>query len=379
MIDMVEKEEGNNSGGIRYRCKRCGHIFDGNAYTFLCPECGNSDVVEYNEQLPFKDPGPKPPLPPDTPKWEVIKEWCRKHKKLFLRLFVAFLAVVAGIMVISVFVLLLGKDDGKSGGGSEEFPSDEPEIIDTALVNVSVNGDMIIFKITPEDKGYEIWCSNGDAEEVLSDNSYDTKKLKEGECCKFSLRRDKSPYGYVKWIKEDSMYEYDYEYCKEPSYFPPEILCESKEENGKYKITVNVTKGTADTYFLQKNNGSDYVVEQSNGVFENLEEGATYRVWAKNGDAECEPKNVTIPNRETNITVKNIQMALDKPNMKISDIQRQYLGGKKASDIRVSPSVDGCTDLQALITYLSFNDKIKCKCESVEEKDGKISLRIKKQ
>ena len=112
---MVVKEEGNNSGGIKYRCKKCGHIFWGNAYTNQCPIDYSFDIEEYNGDVPppeeekpesHKKEPPQPPKPPETPpdpwqpKWKVIKAWILKHRKALIITAVILLAVEAAVFLL---------------------------------------------------------------------------------------------------------------------------------------------------------------------------------------------------------------------------------------------------------------------------------------
>ena len=33
---------------MKYKCKECGHVFEGNLSTDVCPECGSDEIVQYN-------------------------------------------------------------------------------------------------------------------------------------------------------------------------------------------------------------------------------------------------------------------------------------------------------------------------------------------
>lgn len=110
---MVVKEESNNSGGIKYRCKKCGHIFYGDAYTNQCPIDYSFDIEEYKGDIQppeeeksdshKKEPTQpsKPPVTPPIdddpwqPKWKVIKAWILKHRKALIITAVILLAIVA--------------------------------------------------------------------------------------------------------------------------------------------------------------------------------------------------------------------------------------------------------------------------------------------
>lgn len=356
---------------------------------YECPECHLSVYMEEingcvegapksaSDDNAVKDSPSKPDNQSEEniPTNKSFVKWIKEHKKI--------LTILGVIAVIILIIVLICCNDSTQ---PLDDPAPKPLVIsdtvdsDPITVKVFIKDKNIEFDNIPE--GYKIYFNDDNSEGSLKGKAYDIGKMNVGDICTFELRQGEKECDNVKW-ESDPMLEINGSklvYNKENPKFPPEIICKKTEENEKFKIIVTVTKGSADTFCLKKDGARGDVVEQSGGVFENLEPG-TYKVWAKNGTEACQPQEVSLTTEkesESKVTKDNIQKIL-------SEVSKGKMKGSEAYDILkiplqniiLEPSVDGQSNLNQLLNNI-YKEDTELKCESVVKKGDKFSVKIVK-
>lgn len=349
---------------VRYRCNipKCnGYEFDLEPNAPLkCPKCSRSNISRCDEHID-SDSEEKEKEPGENK----INKWIKEHKKLFIIL--GFLAV---IILIIVLICINQCNDSKSPENNDIVTVDSTKN-DSITVKVFIKDQNIVFDI-PE--GYKIYYEDDNSEGFLKGNVYGIGKMNDGDRCTFSLKdENENECSNVKWETQETypMLEIinNKLVCnKENPKFPPEIICKSTEENEKFKITVTVAKGSADTFCLEKEGEIGNVIEQSSGVFENLEPGI-YKVYAKNGIVKCQSQEMSLTPKkdvQSKLTKENIQVVLDKVSngqMKLSEASGFLC--VDLQNIKLSPKVRNQSNLNMLLNDIS-GEGINLKCESVD-------------
>lgn len=360
------------------KCKGYKFELDENS-PYECPKCGLSVFMKKingcvegaspssSNDNTVKDPPPSKPGNQNEENQTTNKsfiKWIKEHKLLTI------LVCLAVIILIIVLICINQCNDSKPPEKKGIVTVDSTKN-DSITVKVFIKDQNIVFDI-PE--GYKIYFDDDNSEGSLKGNVYDIGKMNDGDLCTFSLKlKDENECSNVKWetLETYPMLEIinNKLVCnKENPKFPPEIICKSTEENEKFKITVTVAKGSADTFCLEKEGEIGNVIEQSSGVFENLEPGI-YKVYAKNGIVKCQSQEMSLTPKkdvQSKLTKENIQVVLDKVSngqMKLSEASGFLC--VDLQNIKLSPKVRNQSNLNMLLNDIS-GEGINLKCESVD-------------
>lgn len=356
---------------MRYNCNNCNQTFDlGPNDPLVCPHC---NPICYNiSRIERMDPDSEEKKTGENK----INKWIKEHKKLLT----GFGFAVIIIILIIVLVCINQCNDSKPPENKGIVTVDSTKN-DSITVKVFIKDQNIVFDI-PE--GYKIYYEDDNSEGFLKGNVYGIGKMNDGDRCTFSLKdENENECSNVKWETQETypmleIINNKLVYNKENPQFPPEIICKSTEENEKFKITVTVAKGSADTFCLKKEGERGNVIEQSSGVFENLEPG-TYKVWAKNGTEACQHQEVTVTSQkelQSRVTKENIQNILDNVSKgKMKPSQAYDILSIPLQNIILDPSINGNMNMNQLLTDI-YNENTKLKCVSVEKSGSKFKVKI---
>jgi hypothetical protein len=289
----------------KYKCLDCGHQFEGDISTTQCPECGSPNIKPVG--------GGVPPIV-----WQVL----------------------AGLGVLVLIVILLKGCPPPTILMSLDTSSKEWLKISTqditpanlkALYKIEITND------STSQKDYQFFDGKSDF------TSYSSRDLIAGVTYHFFLVDKKTGIQpeNVKWNTNS--------YTKPLPPVQPEISI-SKEADcttKTYTITISVTKGNADMFYLGNKS-------QSSNVFTNVPDDSTYVIKAcdtPNGLYSEEHRVECATITEFHITEAQIQEVLDqvsKRQMKPGDALAKINEG---SNIRLTAIIDGNAKLHGALEF----------------------------
>ena len=295
----------------KYRCLDCGHQFEGDISTTQCPECGSPNIKPAG--------GGVPPIV-----WKVL----------------AGLGILLPIVIISIVLPPTTINMNLDSSAKDRLRISTLDITPAnlkALYKIEITND------STSQKDYQFFDGKGDF------TTYSTRDLIAGVTYHFFLVDKKTGIqpANVKWNTNS--------YTKPLPPVQPEISI-SKEADcttKTYTITISVTKGNADMFYLGNKS-------QTSNVFTNVPDGSTYVIKACDTQNNLYSVEHTITCRlitEFHITESEIQDALDKvskgeiyPGDALEKINRNI-------DIRLNNVIDGNRSLEAALQYAFDNGK----------------------
>ena len=292
----------------KYKCLDCGHQFEGDISTTECPKCGCPNIKPAG--------GSGGPLV-----WKVL----------------------GAITLLILIIILLTKCEGCCGTKIfMTLDTSTKDYLKISTMDISPANLKSLYKIeitndSTQDKKYEFF--NGKD----SFRNLPTQDLMAGVTYHFFLVEKKTGVQpeQVKWNINS--------YTKPLPPVKPEItISKTSDCNTKtYTITIKVTKGNADKFYL----GSK---SQSSNVFTNVPDGTTYaiKVCDTPNNLFSEEHHETCPRiNEFHITEVEIQEVLNKVakrELQPGDALRVINNGK---NIRLTQSIDGNARLEGALSF----------------------------
>lgn len=287
----------------KYKCIDCGHQFEGDISTTQCPTCGSHNIKEVGIGIP--------PIV-----WKVLIG-------LGVLVLIAMLFKGCPSPTINVNLDTSSKEFLKIST-QDISPSNLKALYKIEFTNDSISG-----------KGYQFFNGKKDYATI------NTQALMPGVTYHFFLVDKKTGVQpeNVKWNNNS--------YTKPLPPVQPEIAItkEADCQTKTYTITVKVTKGNADMFYI---NGKS----QSSKVFINVPDGATYSIKACDtlNDLDSEIHHVTCSRiTEFHITEVEIQEVLNKVakrEMQPGDALKKINNGKNKS---LTKPIDGNQRLEAAL------------------------------
>lgn len=259
----------------KFKCKKCDSIFEGDASTRICPNCGSNEIKVGKGVTP-------------VPKWLKI--------------------VTIAVAIIILIILLL-----KGCGGSDKLTV--RMIKDEVSVKIEASG---VNKNRLKD--YKVQMLLGT--DVLYTKKFNSKSglavfpiiMLENTCCNFRVvYKDGKPVENIHWITST-------QYCSGEKPIGPvepniaDIKRDPDRDNKVYTVTIIIAdSSTADSYsLLPKGTEPSEDSWQSDNVFKNIKPGS-YTAYAKNGSKIGERETVfhDIKELPKELTLPEVQKILD--------------------------------------------------------------------
>lgn len=293
----------------KYKCLDCGHQFEGDISTTECPQCGCSNIKPIGGNLP----------------------------KLVWK-------IIGAAALLLLIIILLTKCEGCCGGKNIFMTLDtsSKEYLKISTNDISPTNLKALYKIeitndSTSQKDYQFFDGKGDF------TTYSTRDLIAGVTYHFFLVDKKTGIQpeKVKWNTNS--------YTKPLPPVQPEISI-SKEADcttKTYTITISVTKGNADKFYL----GNQC---QTTNVFTNVPDGKMYVIKVcdtPNGLYSEEHRVDCATITEFHITEAQIQEVLDKVSkrqMQPGDALKKINNGR---NIRLTAEIDGNAKLEGALSF----------------------------
>ena len=294
---------------MKYKCKNplCGHIFNGDYSTNVCPQCGGSELEMKKNGAPIKK-----------------------------------ILIGAGIIVVLIVLLKL------CSGGEKQISlsmneNKEAKLLTFKVEGLSKNELKANYKIMVYDSNsaqIDQIFFNGKGEEAY----YPTEQLTANECYTFNFVSKNGSNINLRWKSSN-------QYCVPAPPVAPVITCSKTVDctSGTYTIIINIESGNVKEYYLDD-------IKQMGGEIRNVaprQAPYSVQVCDENGlmsDVQlvyCTERGV----QSFHITEAEIQAEFNRVSsgsMYAGNAMEKISRGR---NIKLTTSIDGCSTLEEALNY----------------------------